>query len=93
MRSTRQMRKQVVALEDHADVAVQGAERRAATADMAAVDDDLARIDRLQAVDAPEKRALAGAGPADDGDDLALLDVEIDAVEDDVAAVALRDVA
>ena len=51
-----------------------------------AVDDDRAGLDRLEPVDAAQQRALARAGAADDGDDLARLDRERDAVEHGVAS-------
>src|SRR2546429_6043200 len=54
-----------------------------------AVDGDLARIERLQEIDAREKRALAGSARPDDGDDLAAMHRQIDAFEDLGAAVAL----
>ena len=58
-----------------------------------AVEPDLALVDRHQAVDAAQQRGLAAAGRADDGDDLALADVEIDVAEDLERAVALADAA
>ncbi len=42
-------------------------------------DPDLAGIVRQQPVDAAQQRGLAAAGRADDGDDLALADIELDA--------------
>jgi hypothetical protein len=87
------VREQVVALKHHADVTMQGAERCPLTADAAAVNEDLAGIDRLKPVDAAQESALAGARPADDGDDLTRLNLEVDAVEDNVGTIAFRDVA
>src|SRR5262245_37552184 len=54
-----------------------------------AVDGDLARIERLQEVDAREERALAGSARPDHGDHLAAMHRQIDALEDLGAAVAL----
>ena len=58
-----------------------------------AVVEDLAAAGGLQQVDAPQKRGLAGAGRADDGDDIALFDIEIDVPQDLVGAEGLAQVA
>jgi hypothetical protein len=90
------VREEVETLEDHADVpALQGdfavlelVELVALlpVADQLAVDVEPAGVDLLQVVDAPQERRLAGAGGADEAEDLALLDLEVDALEDlDVA--------
>jgi hypothetical protein len=52
---------------------------------------DAARGRPLQADDDLQKRALAGAVGTDDGDDLAVVDPERDAVDSREAAEALRD--
>ena len=51
--------------------------------DVAAVDEDRAAGGVLEAGDQPEQRGLAAAGGADEDDELAVLDVEVD-VRDDV---------
>ena len=75
------MRKQVVALEDDADVLAQGSQIELWVADAMAADDDLAAVDRLEAVDAAKGSALAGAAAADEDENLAAIDLEADAVE------------
>src|SRR5487761_2795638 len=52
-------------------------------------DPDFAGIVRQQAVDAAQQRGLAAAGRADDGDDFALGNLEIDIAEDFKRAVTL----
>ena len=59
--------------------------------DDAAVDDDVAAGDRLEAGDHPEDRALAAAGGADEHDELAVADLEVDAVHDLERAVLLEE--
>ena len=54
---------------------------------------DLAGRDRLQPGDHPEQRGLAAAGRADEDDELAVLDVKVDAVDDLDGAEALDDAA
>ena len=76
------MRKQIELLEHHADMAAQLAQIGVRAADLDAVGDDGAGLIGLQPVDAAEQRALAGAGAADDGDHVALGDVERDALQD-----------
>ena len=86
-------RQQLEVLEDAADVAAQ--QRHLAVLEprqVAAADEDPAggRLDLLQ--QQLDERRLAGAGRADDEDELALVDHERDAVErDDVGLVHLRD--
>src|SRR4029078_3432864 len=53
---------------------------------------DRARVGRSQAGDRFDGGGLAGAVRAEDGEDLALLDVEGDAVDGDAAVVGLDDV-
>ena len=50
---------------------------------------DLAGIVRQQAVDAAQQRGLAAAGWADNGNDLALADIEVDVAEHFERAVIL----
>ena len=52
-----------------------------AVGDRLAVDRDRARVGREEAGDQPQQRGLAAARRAQHGDDLAVVDVEIDAVE------------
>ena len=49
--------------------------------DALAVDQDLAAVDRQQAVDAAQQGGLAAARRADNGDDFARSDLEIDVAE------------
>ena len=53
---------------------------------------DAAGLDRLQAVDAAQQRALARAAAADDGDDLAPLDLSETPFRTSTCAEALVDV-
>jgi hypothetical protein len=57
----RHVRIQLEMLEDHADPGAQLRQIRPAVADLDAVDLDVARLIRLEAVDAFDQRALAGA--------------------------------
>ena len=61
--------------------------------DALVADPDFAGIVRQQSVDAAQQRGLAAAGRADDGDDLALADVEIDVTEHFERAVTLAEAA
>ena len=73
------MREEVVRLEDDPDPAALIAfTSTPARGDLVAADDDPAGVDRLEQVDAAEERRLAGAGGADQADDLVLGDVEVD---------------
>src|SRR5579875_2139347 len=56
-------------------------------ADQLAVDVEAAAVDLLEVVDAAEKCRLAASGGADDDDDLARVDLEVDAAQDLEAAV------
>ena len=88
----RHVREEVEALEDHADVpALEGdlavlelVELVALlpVADQLAVDVQPAGVDLLQVVDAPQEGRLAGAGRADQAEDLARRDLQVDALED-----------
>ena len=83
------MREEVVALEDDADLLAQLAQVGRGVVDRLAVEHDPSALDRLEPVDAAQHGALARARAADDGDDLAGLDRERDAVEHGVGAEAL----
>ena len=60
-----------------------------AVADELAVDEQAARIDLLEVVDAAKERALARARRAEQADDLARADLEVDALEYLVSAEGL----
>ena len=76
------VREQVERLEHHAHRLPRAASASIArVADVAAVEQDLAVVDVLEQVDAPQQRRLARPGRADQHDDLVLGDVEVDAVE------------
>ena len=51
---------------------------------------DLARVGRLQADDRAHQHRLAGARAADDAEDLAAADGEVEVLVDDLLAEALR---
>ena len=74
--STRHVREQVVRLEHDADAAADLVGVDARVGDVLAVEVDRAVVDRLEQVDAAQQRRLAGAGRADERDDLVLVDVE-----------------
>ena len=75
------MREEVVGLEDDADLLAQRVDVDLVVGDALAVDDDLALLDALEQVEAAQERRLAGAGRADQADDVVLGDVEVDLVE------------
>ena len=87
------MRKQIVALEDDADVLAQGPEIDVRKVDPVSADDDFAMVDLFEAVDAAQGRALARAGATDDSENFAAFDGEADAVEHLERAKALLHVA
>src|SRR6185437_3094511 len=58
-----------------------------------AIDRNLAALWPEQSGDHPQQRALTRTGRADQADDLATLDGEVDAVEDDLISVAGRETA
>jgi hypothetical protein len=87
----RHLRKQVELLEDHAGLLADHPLPRPAFAHADAVDDQVAAIDGLEHVDAPEQRRLAGTRWTDQHHDLALLDREVDLVEHRQGAEPLRD--
>jgi hypothetical protein len=58
--------------------------------DVFAVDQDAALVGAFEQVERTDECALAGAGTADDAEDLALGDVQVDVLQgDDVALVGL----
>ncbi len=76
----RAARQQVEALEHHADAAALGAQLRLGQAGQGlAADGDRTFVGPLQQVDALDQRAFAGPAGADDAEDLALRDVQVDA--------------
>ena len=77
-----QMRKQVVLLKHHADLQPEAAQVGMACVDALAVDADRSRIDALQSVERAQQRALSGTAAADDRDDLARFDIQIDTLQD-----------
>ena len=83
------MRVERVALEHHGDVAVLGLQ----VVDDAAVDQDVAAGDVLQAREHAQQRALAATRGADEHDELAVGDVEAQAVQHLDLAVGLANVA
>ena len=66
------VREQVEALEHHAELGAHGGELPPLLGKGLALDEDLAGIDRLEAVDGAAERRFAGARGADHHDDLAL---------------------
>ncbi len=85
----RHVRVERVALEHHGDVAIAGLEAR----DVAAVDRDRAAVGLLEAGDDPQRRRLARARGAQQREELARLDVEVQALERDDRTMGLDDVA
>ena len=82
------MRIERVGLEHHGDVAI----LRMQLVDPVAVDADLATGDLLQPCDHPQQRGLPAAGRADEHDEFAVLDVEVDAMQHLHVAVGFLDV-
>ena len=78
-----------VGLEDHGELAL----GRRHLGHVCAVDEDVAAADLLEAGDHPEQRRLAAAGGADEDDELAVVDLEVDAVDHLGGAEALHDLA
>src|SRR5712692_9309664 len=87
------VREQLEVLEDHADACTQLRQVGAALADRDAVHHDLAALERLQAVDALDQRALARTRRAAHHDHLALADLDGAPLEHFHVAVRLVDVA
>ena len=54
---------------------------RSSVADLLAVHRDRARVDGLEMVDAAQERGFPGAGRAEDHNDLARHDIEVDALQ------------
>jgi hypothetical protein len=86
-----QVREEVELLEDDPDALAHRREVRPLAADLLALEEDAAGVDRLQQVDAAEQRALAAPARADDDEDVTGVDAQVDAVEDDVVPEALDD--
>ena len=84
-----QVREEVELLEDDPDPLPDRRDVDAVARDLLALEEDAARLDRLEEVDAPQQRALAAAARADHHEDLARLHLEVDAVEDEVVPEAL----
>jgi hypothetical protein len=84
---------QVVQLEDEAEVAAAEEQAVVLARGVEAADGDFAAVGAVEAAEEVEERALAGAGGAPEGDDLAGVDGEADLVEHGDAArvVALGD--
>ena len=83
------MGKQLIALEDHADLLTQGGELFLLPDDLLPVQADPAALDRLQRVDTSEKRALAAAAGTDDDDDLTLVHREAQILKHGIVAISL----
>jgi hypothetical protein len=66
-----------VVLEDHRDVAVLGRE----VGDVAVTDPDLAAVDLFEAGEHAQGGGLAAAGGADEDEELAVLDVDVELVD------------
>ena len=79
-------------LEDHGDAGIEGLARRS-DVDRLAVDQNVALVGLIDAVQHLEQRGLAGAVLADEADDLALVDGEADIVQRLHAGEGFRDVA
>ncbi len=75
------VREEVVGLEDDPDPAPDRVHVDPGRGDLVAADDDPAGVDRLEQVHAAEERRLAGAGGADQADDLVLGHVEVDPLQ------------
>ena len=84
-----QVRKQRVVLEDDADVALGGRQAR----DVPPVEHDRALRQALEARDEPQQRRLPGAARAEQGQELARRDREVDAVQRDHGPELLADAA
>jgi len=87
-----QVRKQVELLKDDSDALPNGRNVDALARDLVSLEEDSSRIDRLEQVDAAQKRALAAAARADDDEDFARSHLQVDAVENEEVAEALANV-
>jgi hypothetical protein len=76
------VREEVEGLEHHADVGAQVGKRLALLGQLLAVDGDRAGLVGLEPVDRAAQRRLPRPGGADEDDDLALADGEVDVLED-----------
>ena len=76
------MRKQIELLKDHADVAAHFIDLLQVIGQFHAVDDDAPLLVRLQSVDAPNHRRLAGARWPTDHDPLAARHRQVDVAQD-----------
>src|SRR5450830_97957 len=85
----RQVREQVELLEHHADFLSQAAQVGAGGVEVFAVDFDHTVVDRLQAIEGAQQGRLTRAAAADDRDDLAFFNGQVDALEHVVIAVIL----
>ena len=85
------MREEVEGLEDDADPSPYQVHVHTRGRHVLAVNDDAPRVDRLEQVDAAKQCRLAGAGRADQADDLVLGHREIDAAQHLELAEALPD--
>ncbi|TLD45377.1 MAG: hypothetical protein FAZ92_02331 [Accumulibacter sp.] len=85
------MREQVEALEDHPDLAADGVQVLDVVAEDDAVDDDLARVMRFEAVQGAQEGGLAGPRRPDDGGDLPLVERRRDVPERVEGTEALAD--
>ena len=84
-----EVREQVEVLEYHTNLLTHQVDVGLRIGQGVAVDDDLSGGDRLQRVQAPQERALAGARWSDNADHLLRVDVAIDAPEDFIRAELL----
>ena len=84
-----QVREQVERLEHHPDAGPDLVDVDVRVGDLDALDEDLPRRRGLEQVHAAQQRGLAGAGGPDDADHLAVVDVEVDALEHLVGAEVL----
>ena len=75
------MREQVELLKDHPDLLAQVPQVHFVVHKLLPVDRDRPFVDLFQAVDTTQKRRFSGAGFADQRDDFALFDVQVDALE------------
>ena len=73
--ATRHVRVQRVVLEHHRDVALLGRE----VGDVAVADEQPTAVDALEAGEHPQRRRLAAAGRADQDEELAVVDDEVEA--------------
>ena len=85
----REVREQVVALKNDADMGSQSTQIGGPVVYRHAIDPDLAALDRFQPVDAAQQRAFAGARAPDDGNDFAFVDAQVDVLQNGVLPKAL----